>query len=138
MGILWQLRNGAAGWTDWNLMLDERGGPNLEGNFVDSPVVFKDADTIYQNPSFFHMAHFSRYVVPGSKQVDIKITCGAQKDEWCQAVAFLTPQGHAVVVITNDAVTAGQLAEVEFLVPDLAKGYEEKLRIKLRALSDMS
>lgn len=120
--ILWQLRNGAAGWTDWNLMLDERGGPNLQGNFVDSPVVFKDADTIYMNPSFFHMAHFSRYVVPGSKQVDMKITCGAKKEEYCQAVAFLTPQGHAVVVITNDEVKAGQLAEVEFLVPDLAKG----------------
>jgi len=125
--ILWQLRNGAAGWTDWNLMLDEHGGPNLEGNFVDSPVVFKDADTIYQNPSFFHMAHFSRYVVPGSKQVNMTITCGAKKEEFCQAVAFLTPQGHAVVVLTNDEVKAGQLADFDFLVPDLAKGQGKPL-----------
>merc|ERR1740129_1825549 len=69
--ILWQLKNGAGGWMDWNMMLDERGGPNLQGNFVDSPVVFKDTDTIYQNPSFFHMAHFSRFVVPGSKRIDV-------------------------------------------------------------------
>jgi len=26
--VLWQLKNGAAGWTDWNLMLDQKGAPS--------------------------------------------------------------------------------------------------------------
>merc|ERR1719498_1199845 len=75
--VMWQLKNGASGWTDWNLFLDERGGPNLAGNFVDAPMFVKDEDSLYQNPSFFHLAHFSKYVVPGSKQIELEISCGA-------------------------------------------------------------
>merc|ERR1712166_1524083 len=32
--IMWQLKNRAAGWVYWNLILDEVGGPNLAGNYV--------------------------------------------------------------------------------------------------------
>ena len=35
--MLWQLRNRAAGWVYWNVLLDGVGGPNLAGNYVDSP-----------------------------------------------------------------------------------------------------
>merc|ERR1712232_642917 len=93
--VLWQLRNGASGWTDWNLLLDHRGGPNLAGNFVDAPLLAADANTVYQNPSFFHLAHFAKYVPSGSKRVDLDIKCGASKEEYCQAVAFMTPSGNA-------------------------------------------
>lgn len=110
--VMWQLRNGASGWTDWNLLLDQQGGPNLAGNFVDAPVWVKDQDTLIQNPSFFHLAHFSKYVVPGSKHVELDISCGASHSAFCQAVAFVTPQGNAVVVITNDAVTVGPIAGI--------------------------
>ena len=30
--------NGTVGWTDWNILLDERGGPNHAGNFCFAPV----------------------------------------------------------------------------------------------------
>jgi glucosylceramidase len=30
--------NGTVGWTDWNILLDERGGPNHVGNFCFAPV----------------------------------------------------------------------------------------------------
>ena len=67
--ILWQLRNRASGWVYWNLMLDEIGGPNLAGNYVDSPSYRINSTSFALNPSYFHMAHFSRYVVPGSVAV---------------------------------------------------------------------
>jgi glucosylceramidase len=136
--ILWQMRNGASGWTDWNLWLDARGGPNLAGNFVDSPVLLQGPQGFYQNPSFFHLAHFSKYVLPGSRRVDLGITCGARKADYCQAVAFMTPEGNAVIVMTNDEITVGPLAAGEstfciggmcipnlgeFIVPSLAKGH---------------
>jgi len=108
--ILWQLRNGATGWTDWNLMLNLKGGPNLAGNFVDSPIVANGSEAFFKNPSFFHIAHFSKYITKGSKQVRLNITCGARHPEWCQAASFLTPEGKAVVVLTNDEVTVGPVA----------------------------
>ena len=30
--------NGTVGWTDWNIVLDENGGPNHVGNFCFSPL----------------------------------------------------------------------------------------------------
>ena len=30
--------NGTVGWTDWNILLDENGGPNHVGNFCFAPV----------------------------------------------------------------------------------------------------
>lgn len=37
--ILEDLNNWVNGWIDWNLVLDERGGPNYVDNFVDAAVV---------------------------------------------------------------------------------------------------
>ena len=36
--ILNDVNNWANGWTDWNVLLDERGGPNHVGNFCIAPV----------------------------------------------------------------------------------------------------
>jgi len=108
--VLWQLRNGAAGWTDWNLMLDQKGGPNVAGNFVDSPVVYLNETSFRQNPSFFHLAHYSKYVTHGSKRVEIEVECGAREKAYCQAVAFQRPDGYGVVVLTNDEITVGPVA----------------------------
>jgi len=37
--ILHDLLSGVVGWTDWNLLLDSRGGPNHLANNCDAPVV---------------------------------------------------------------------------------------------------
>jgi len=108
--VMWQLKNGASGWNDWNLILDQKGGPNLAGNFVDSPVVYLNDTSFLQNPSFFHLAHYSKYVLPGSDRVEIDVSCGARDDAYCQAVAFMRPDKRVVVVITNDEITVGPVA----------------------------
>lgn len=110
--VLWQLRNSASGWIDWNLILDEVGGPNIAGNFVDSPTYKKadDNSAFYQNPSFFHLAHFSKYIPAGSRRVDFAVQCGASHPEYCQAVSFLRPDGKIAMVITNDEITVGPIA----------------------------
>merc|ERR1711871_1433976 len=137
--VLWQLRNGAAGWVDWNLLLDEKGGPNLAGNFVDSAVVATGNASFFANPSFYHIAHFSRYVPPGSKQTSMNVTCHAREPEYCQAVAFRTPAGQAVVVLTNDEITVGPVAGAagglgRVAIPTLAKG-QGSLTIGTKTLS---
>lgn len=56
----WQdLNHYVVGWTDWNLALDQTGGPNWVKNFVDSPVIVDaQRDVFYKQPTFYSMAHF--------------------------------------------------------------------------------
>jgi glucosylceramidase len=57
--IIQNLANWVTGWTDWNLALDEKGGPNWVGNFVDAPVIVnKTADEFYKQPMFYYLGHF--------------------------------------------------------------------------------
>ena len=60
--------DGAVGWTDWNVLLDEKGGPNHVGNFCFAPI---HADTrtgelTYTN-SYYYIGHFSKFVRPGAE-----------------------------------------------------------------------
>jgi hypothetical protein len=110
--MLWQLRNRAGGWIYWNLLLDYKGGPNLAGNYVDSPSFKVNRTAFALNPSFFHMAHFSRFVPPGSVQVEANVSCHARHAEFCQFVAFrrAATDNAVVVVLTNDEITVGPVA----------------------------
>ncbi|KAL3098956.1 hypothetical protein niasHS_000944 [Heterodera schachtii] len=68
--ILNQLRNWVVGWTDWNLCLDMKGGPNWVGNFVDAPIIVNaSADEFYKQPMFYFLAHFSKFVPPNSEVI---------------------------------------------------------------------
>lgn len=88
---------GTVAWTDWNVLLDEKGGPNHVGNFCFAPV---HADTstgklIYTN-SYYYIGHFSKFIQSGAK----RISCSTNRDK-LQATAFLNPNGKMVVVILN-------------------------------------
>ena len=107
--ILWQLRLRGSGWVFWNIILDKKGGPNLAGNYVDSPSYQFNETHVAFNPSFFHMMHFSRFIPPGSKVIDMNVKCEAKYQEYCQWVAVRTPDNQIVVVITNDEIVVGPL-----------------------------
>jgi len=88
---------GTVAWTDWNILLDERGGPNHVGNFCFAPV---HADTqtgelIYTN-SYYYIGHFSKFIQPGAK----RISCSASRD-FLESTAFENPDGSLVVVVMN-------------------------------------
>jgi len=53
------MNNYVTGWTDWNLALNQHGGPNWVKNFVDSPIIVDPSkDVFYKQPTFYSMAHF--------------------------------------------------------------------------------
>jgi glucosylceramidase len=88
---------GTVAWTDWNVLLDENGGPNHVGNFCFAPI---HADTktgklIYTN-SYYYIGHFSKFIQPGAK----RISCSTNRDK-LQATAFINPDGKMVVVVLN-------------------------------------
>jgi len=88
---------GTVAWTDWNVLLDENGGPNHVGNFCFAPI---HADTrtgklIYTN-SYYYIGHFSKFIQPGAK----RISSSTNRDK-LQSTAFLNPDGKMVVVVLN-------------------------------------
>ncbi len=88
---------GTVAWTDWNVLLDENGGPNHVGNFCFAPI---HADTqtgklIYTN-SYYYIGQFSKFIQPGAK----RISCSTNRDK-LQSTAFLNPDGKIVVVVLN-------------------------------------
>lgn len=42
--IMGNLNAGAVGWIDWNMLLDDTGGPNHVGNVCDAPMMASVTD----------------------------------------------------------------------------------------------
>jgi len=101
------------GWTDWNLALNMRGGPNWINNYVDAPIIVNaNADEFYKQPMFYFLGHFSRFVPPGSVRIDSQLwgpayngTAGVAANP-VESVAFDTPDGQRVLVLLNRDVSA--------------------------------
>ena len=96
--IIGDFNAGAVGWTDWNILLDERGGPNHVGNFCFAPV---HADTVTGaltfTPTFAYLGHFSKFIRPGARRVSAVSNRTA-----LHTTAFLNPDGRLAIVVLND------------------------------------
>lgn len=88
---------GTVGWTDWNILLDEKGGPNHVGNFCFAPVHAdtRSGELIYTN-SYYYMGHFSKFIKPGAK----RIASVASRDKLL-TTAYMNPDGKIAVVVMN-------------------------------------
>jgi len=89
--------NGAVGWTDWNILLDETGGPNHVENFCYAPVHgdTRSGQLHYMN-SYYYIGHFSKFIRPGAK----RIASSAMTDDLL-TTAFRNNDGSIVVVVMN-------------------------------------
>lgn len=96
-------------WIDWNLVLDERGGPNYVGNFCEAPIIIdRNTDSVVYNWSYYVIGHFSRYINPGAK----RILCRTEAYEGIYATAYKNPNGEIVAVVQNELDTCKELAFV--------------------------
>ncbi len=88
---------GTVAWTDWNILLDENGGPNHVGNFCFAPVHAntQTGKLIYTN-SYFYIGHFSKFIKAGAK----RISCSSNRDK-LQSTAFINTDGKIIVVVLN-------------------------------------
>lgn len=88
---------GVVGWTDWNILLDETGGPNHVGNFCFAPI---HADTktgqLIYTPTYFYLGHFSRFVKPGARRVSSTVS-----QSFLLAASFANPDGSHATIILN-------------------------------------
>lgn len=91
--------NGMSGFTDWNILLDETGGPNHVGNFCFAPVHgdTRTGELIYTN-AYYYIGHFSKFIQQGAKRINAVPTRSQ-----LLSTAFLNPDGSVVVVVMNES-----------------------------------
>ena len=95
--IIGDLNHGMNSWIDWNLVLDEQGGPNHVGNFCNAPVICDTTtDTVAYKPTFYAVSHFSKYMKPGA----VRIGCSSFSPEF-EVTAAQNPDGTNVLVILH-------------------------------------
>jgi len=95
--MIHDFNNGAEGWTDWNVLLDERGGPNHVQNFCFAPIHAntKTGELHYMN-AFYYIGHFSKFIRPGAKRI-----ISTSSTDNLLTTAFLNQDGTIAVVVLN-------------------------------------
>jgi glucosylceramidase len=97
--IIGDLNNGVSAFYDWNLVLDNQGGPNHVHNFCDAPFMFHtDTGELEERSSFAYISHFSRYIRAGAKGVAFSRYTG-----YLEMTAFRNVDGTIAVVFLNPA-----------------------------------
>lgn len=88
---------GTVGWTDWNILLDETGGPNHVNNLCFAPIHadLRTNELIY-TPSYYYIGHFSKFVQKNAKRVSTTSTRST-----LETTSFQNPDGKITTVVMN-------------------------------------
>lgn len=115
--IIGDLESGTNAFFDWNLVLDEKGGPNYVGNYCQAPLMFDTkAKQLNTQGSYYALWHFSHFITPGSKRI-LSSSCTSDIEK----TAFLRSDNKIVLVMQNRSRPqtvcvwlAGKLAALDF------------------------
>jgi len=124
--LLGDLNHGINAFYDWNILLDERGGPNHVGNWCYAAFMY-DRKGKQLCPQLLqrYYYHFSHYIRPGAKRIAL-----SRYTEQLEATAFQNPDGTVAVVLFNGGEVSlpvnlrlnGQLAQFELSPCSIASG----------------
>lgn len=88
---------GTVGWTDWNILLDETGGPNHVNNLCFAPIhADTRVDSLVYTPTYYYIGHFSKFIRPGAKRVSTVASIS-----FLESTSFLNEDGKMVTVVMN-------------------------------------
>ena len=88
---------GTVGWTDWNILLDQTGGPNHVMNFCFAPIHADiQKDSLIYTPSYYYLGHFSKFIRPGAKRVST-----SPSRTHLLSTSFINKDGKMVTVVMN-------------------------------------
>jgi glucosylceramidase len=125
--MIGDFNNYCEGYIDWNLTLNEIGGPNHVGNYCDAPII---SDTVNKelhfNSSYYYIGHFSKFVKPGA--VRIGYQCD---DQDLKVVAFKNPTNELVLIVLNET-------ELEKNIGITMNGKKQNVHISKRSISTIT
>lgn len=95
--IIGNFNNGMHTFYDWNILLDEQGGPNHVSNFCDAPFLYdtKGGEVIERN-TLSYIKHFSHYIKPGA----VRIGYSKYTDQ-LDVTVFENPDKSIILIILN-------------------------------------
>jgi glucosylceramidase len=97
--MITDFNNGTVGWTDWNILLDENGGPNHADNFCFAPVHANTATgELIFTPSYYYIGHFSKFIRPNAKRIS---TVSSRSQ--LLSTSFVNDDGSIVTVVMNQS-----------------------------------
>lgn len=96
-------KHGLQAWIEWNLILNEEGGPSNISSSRNAPLFYNETLKEYlKQPSFYMFAHISKFVPEGSIRLnttDIDVRSFSTSD--IDSIAFLTPNNIISVIVCN-------------------------------------
>lgn len=96
--IIGDMNNWLEGFLDWNIVLDEKGGPNHVGNYCDAPIIVDTNEKVaHYNSSYYFIGHLSRFIKPGAKRIKSTVS-GAD----LSVVSFENKDGSVATVLLNE------------------------------------
>jgi len=96
--MIGDLNNWCEGYIDWNLFLDNTGGPNHVNNLCDAPIIVDIfPQKLVRQSSYYYIGHFSKYIRPNAKRVNVKNNLKNLK-----TTAFLNEDSTLAFVVLNE------------------------------------
>lgn len=95
--IIGDLSHGVTAFYDWNILLDETGGPNHVGNLCQAPFLYDTGNRkLMPQKIQEHFWHFSHFIHPGAKRMAF-----SRYTDKIDMTAFVNPDGTPVFVMLN-------------------------------------
>lgn len=95
--LIGNINNGMSAFYDWNLILDEKGGPNHVGNYCDAPYHFDTVKkALIERNTASYIWHFSHFIEKGAVRIAF-----SSYTNLLEASAFKNPDGNLVVILLN-------------------------------------
>lgn len=90
---------GMNNFIDWNICLNEEGGPNHVENFCSAPVMYdRKSKQINYNLTFDYISHFSKYIESGAK-----VLGSSSYSQDLEQLALMNPNGEIILIVLNQA-----------------------------------
>ncbi len=89
--------SGTVGWTDWNILLNEKGGPNHVQNYCFAPIHAntKTNELIY-TPTYYYIGHFSKFIQPNASRISTTTSRST-----IESTSFQNTNGSITTVLMN-------------------------------------
>lgn len=97
--MIGDFNNWCQGYIDWNLFLDNTGGPNHVNNLCDSPIIVDIfPENLIKQSSYYYIGHFSKFVRPGALRIGL-----TNNHKILKAVAFKNTDESKVLIVLNES-----------------------------------
>jgi glucosylceramidase len=95
--IIGDMNAGTNSFIDWNIVLDEKGGPNHVFNYCGAPIMCDTKNKTFEcKLTYDYIGHFSKYIRPNAKRIG-----WSKFTDKLEMTAFQNEDGSVAVVFLN-------------------------------------